>query len=59
MDQRYHYALASALAILDAIDARPDEPKHIRLALVVGFILQGMERHEADRFRMRERVSIN
>jgi hypothetical protein len=59
MDDKYDYALAAALVILEQIDERPDRPKHERLAMAIFSILHGMERYEEGRVRRTGFISIN
>jgi uncharacterized protein (UPF0147 family) len=48
-DSRYEAALATALAILHKLAARPDMPRHERLACVTYSILEAMNRVDEQR----------
>ena len=63
MDERYDFALTTALVILDEIVEKPDRPRHERLAIAIYSILHGLELYEeadaARKARARALVSEN
>jgi hypothetical protein len=59
MPERYDYALAAALVVMDQLDEKPDQPKPERLAMIIFAMLHGMERYEEDRPKIRQELSAN
>jgi hypothetical protein len=58
-DQRYECALSAALVILGEIDAKPDMPRHNRLAIIVFSILHAMDCWEQERAEPHIEFSVN
>jgi hypothetical protein len=59
LDNRYRFALAAALVILEFLADSPDAPKHEMLSTIVYSILNAMDRYEEEREGRRVEFSVN